>query len=47
VDAARISRLHSEGRSIREIADELGYSRSIVHKTLLNRSLQSDAITDR
>jgi DNA invertase Pin-like site-specific DNA recombinase len=45
VDAARISRLHSEGRSIREIADELGYSRSIVHKTLLNRSTQRVAIT--
>src|SRR6201987_2318417 len=36
VDAARIARLHSQGRSIREIADELGYSRSLVHKTLAN-----------
>src|ERR1700756_3435761 len=26
VDAAKIGRLHSQGRSIREIADELGYS---------------------
>ena len=36
VDAARIGRLRSQGRSIREIADELGYSRSLVHKTLAN-----------
>jgi DNA invertase Pin-like site-specific DNA recombinase len=36
VDAARIARLHAQGRSIREIADELGYSRSLVHKTLAN-----------
>jgi DNA invertase Pin-like site-specific DNA recombinase len=37
VDAARIARLRAQGRSIREIADELGYSRSLVHKTLANR----------
>jgi DNA invertase Pin-like site-specific DNA recombinase len=36
VDATRITRLHSQGHSIREIADELGYSRSLVHKTLAN-----------
>ena len=36
VDAARIIRLRAQGRSIREIADELGYSRSLVHKTLAN-----------
>jgi DNA invertase Pin-like site-specific DNA recombinase len=36
VDAARIGRLREQGRSIREIADELGYSRSLVHKTLAN-----------
>jgi DNA invertase Pin-like site-specific DNA recombinase len=30
VDAARICRLRAQGRSIREIADELGYSRSLV-----------------
>ena len=36
VDAARIGRLHSQGRSIREIANELGYSRGLVHKTLSN-----------
>src|SRR5712691_3359390 len=34
VDAARIGRLRAQGRSVREIADELGYSRSLVHKTL-------------
>jgi DNA invertase Pin-like site-specific DNA recombinase len=36
VDAARIVRLRAQGCSIREIADELGYSRSLVHKTLAN-----------
>jgi DNA invertase Pin-like site-specific DNA recombinase len=36
VDAARIARLRAQGRSIREIANELGYSRSLVHKTLAN-----------
>lgn len=34
VDATRIGRLRSQGRSIREIARELGCSRSVVHKTL-------------
>ncbi len=34
VDAARIGRLRAQGSSIREIAAELGYSRSLVHKTL-------------
>jgi len=34
VDTARMGRLRSQGRSIREIARELGCSRSIVHKTL-------------
>jgi DNA invertase Pin-like site-specific DNA recombinase len=37
VDAAKIGRLHEQGRSIREIAEELGMSRSLVHKTLANR----------
>src|SRR5271155_250080 len=37
VDALSIDRLRSQGRSIRDIADELGYSRSRVHKTLGNR----------
>ena len=34
VDAARIARLRSQGRSIREIAGQLGYSRGLVHKTI-------------
>jgi len=34
VDAARIGRLRAQGRSVREIAADLGYSRSLVHKTL-------------
>jgi DNA invertase Pin-like site-specific DNA recombinase len=45
VDAARIARLRAQGRSIREIADELGYSRSLVHKTLANRESRSVATT--
>jgi DNA invertase Pin-like site-specific DNA recombinase len=36
VDAARIARLRSQGRTVREIADEMGYSRSLVHKSLAN-----------
>jgi DNA invertase Pin-like site-specific DNA recombinase len=36
VDTVRIARLRSRGRSIREIAGELGCSRSLVHKTLAN-----------
>lgn len=36
MDASKIARLHAPGRSIREIADELAYSRSLVHKTLAN-----------
>lgn len=36
VDASRITRLRAQGHSIREIANELGYSRSLVHKTLSN-----------
>ncbi len=45
VDAARIARLHSQGRSIREIAEELGYSRSLVHKTIANGESGRAAIT--
>lgn len=37
VDTARIGRLRAQGRTVREIAGELGYSRSLVHKTLANR----------
>jgi DNA invertase Pin-like site-specific DNA recombinase len=36
VDAVEIIRLRSQGRTVREIAVELGYSRSLVHKTLAN-----------
>lgn len=36
VDAARIGRLRAQGHSVRAIASELGYSRSLVHKTLAN-----------
>ena len=34
LDHARLVALHSEGRTIREIAAALGCSRSLVHKTL-------------
>jgi DNA invertase Pin-like site-specific DNA recombinase len=46
VDAIRIGRLREEGHSIREIADELGCSRGLVHKTLANRRPVGTAITD-
>ncbi len=36
VDAARIGHLRIQGRSVREIASELGYSRGLVHKNLAN-----------
>ena len=36
VDAATIGRLRLQGRTVREIASELGYSRSLVHKTLVS-----------
>jgi len=36
VDAPKIARLRAQGRTVREIATELGYSRSLVHKTLAN-----------
>jgi len=36
VDGASIGRLRSQGRTVREIAAELGMSRSLVHKTLAN-----------
>jgi DNA invertase Pin-like site-specific DNA recombinase len=45
VDAAKIGFLRSQGRSVRAIAEELGYSRSLVHKTLANRGCRSAAIT--
>jgi DNA invertase Pin-like site-specific DNA recombinase len=36
VDVTRIGLLRTHGRSVREIASELGYSRGLVHKTLAN-----------
>ena len=45
VDAAEIGRLRSQGRTIREIADALGVSHSLVHKTLSNRRSLGAAIT--
>jgi DNA invertase Pin-like site-specific DNA recombinase len=45
VDVARMASLQAQGHSVREIADELGYSRSLVHKTLANRKSRSVAIT--
>jgi len=38
VDAARIARLRVQGLTVRQIAAELGHSRSLVHKTLANRA---------
>jgi DNA invertase Pin-like site-specific DNA recombinase len=45
VDAARIAVLRAQGRSIRQIAEELGCSRSLVHKTLANGDPRRVAIT--
>jgi DNA invertase Pin-like site-specific DNA recombinase len=36
VDAVRMARLRVQGRTVRQIATELGLSRSLVHKTLAN-----------
>ena len=36
LDAERIGHLRAQGRSTREIAEELGHSYSLVHKTLAN-----------
>jgi DNA invertase Pin-like site-specific DNA recombinase len=47
VDATRIGRLRSQGRSIREIARELGCSRSVVHKTLAeSRGICAESTVD-
>jgi DNA invertase Pin-like site-specific DNA recombinase len=46
VDASQMARLRAEGRTVREIADALGVSRSLVHKTLANHSQIGTAITD-
>jgi DNA invertase Pin-like site-specific DNA recombinase len=45
VDVSRVTRLRAEGRTVREIADALGISRSLVHKTLSNRGPLDAAIT--
>jgi DNA invertase Pin-like site-specific DNA recombinase len=45
LDAARIGRLRAQGRSIREIANDLGYFRGVVHKTLGNRGSRRVATT--
>jgi DNA invertase Pin-like site-specific DNA recombinase len=45
VDASRVARLRAEGHTVREIADTLGVSRSLVHKTLGNRRAIAAAIT--
>jgi DNA invertase Pin-like site-specific DNA recombinase len=45
LDFSRVTRLRAEGRTVREIADALGVSRSLVHKTLANRSPADAAIT--
>jgi DNA invertase Pin-like site-specific DNA recombinase len=44
MDVSRVARLRAEGRTVREIADALGVSRSLVHKTLANRSPLDAAI---
>jgi DNA invertase Pin-like site-specific DNA recombinase len=45
VDASQMARLRAEGRTVREIADTLGVSRSLVHKTLANRGAIRAATT--
>jgi DNA invertase Pin-like site-specific DNA recombinase len=45
VDIIRVALLRSQGHTIREIADELKCSRSLVHKSLTNRESHGVAIT--
>jgi DNA invertase Pin-like site-specific DNA recombinase len=45
VDATRVASMRAEGRTVREIAETLGVSRSLVHKTLANRGSIGAAIT--
>jgi DNA invertase Pin-like site-specific DNA recombinase len=45
VDASQMARFRAEGRTVREIANALGVSRSLVHKTLANRASIDAAIT--
>jgi DNA invertase Pin-like site-specific DNA recombinase len=46
LDTSRVAQLRGEGCSIREIAEALGVSRSLVHKTLANRGEIKTAITE-
>jgi DNA invertase Pin-like site-specific DNA recombinase len=46
VDASHMARLRADGRTVREIAELLGVSRSLVHKTLANRESYGGAITE-
>jgi DNA invertase Pin-like site-specific DNA recombinase len=45
VDSVRIALLRSQGHSIRMIAEEIGCSRSLVHKSLANGESRGVAIT--
>jgi DNA invertase Pin-like site-specific DNA recombinase len=45
LDAARIARMRAQGCSLREIAQELRCSRSLVHKTLVNGAASRVATT--
>jgi DNA-binding CsgD family transcriptional regulator len=46
IDATSVERLRVQGRTIREIAEALGVSRSLVHKTLANQTPICDAIAE-
>ncbi len=45
LDVSQVVRLRAEGRTVREIAETLGVSRSLVHKTLTYRGPLNAAIT--
>jgi DNA invertase Pin-like site-specific DNA recombinase len=46
LDASRVAQLRSQGRTIREIADVLGVSRGLIHKTLAHRGQIGVATTE-
>ncbi len=46
VDGARIGRLRAQGRTIREIADELECSSGLVHRTLANEHQATGGLGD-
>jgi DNA invertase Pin-like site-specific DNA recombinase len=46
LDISRVAKLRTQGCSIREIAEVLGVSRSLVHKTLAHRDEIKTAITE-